>query len=181
MHRLSIALDGPSFKIPSDWVRQCMNVEDVRWMEDVSGLTLIDRIQTNPAVAEAADPLCKLQDMLTAIGQNTVDIVKQKVGLVDCNFTRSDDITSLLNVLFMATYFETLATLTPAVHESVSSEYVSSESASSEPASSDSGLQHEYEEPDNLHSDAYQAEQENNELLLAYPTCIPWTDIDKAA
>jgi hypothetical protein len=164
MYRLSLALQDTGFKMPLEWVSRSVDMDDISWMENVSGLQLMDVDEFASEVTDnAEDPLQSLQQMLTTVDEATIEKLKQQIELIDCNFTRSDDLPSLLNVLFLSAYFETAAEMTTPVADTTASDALRP-CESVEPGAGTTP-------PSQL----------IDEIHLSYPAWTPWTNVDKAA
>jgi len=100
---LSQNFKGDSFKIPKDWVWANMRMDDIAWMENVSGIQLAppDSISQNSAGSSDV-----LEEVLGNVESSTLCKLQNIVSEIDSSVGCDTDVTNLLGFLFASFYFK---------------------------------------------------------------------------
>lgn len=104
-HFLKENFKGDSFKIPKDWVWSHVDMDDILWMEKVSGIQLAPTDIDIVSPAEST-PLEELEQVIGRIDQPTVHKLQKIVSDIDVSVGGDTNVTSLLNFLFSYFYFK---------------------------------------------------------------------------
>jgi hypothetical protein len=102
---LSQHFTGDSFKIPKDWVWAHMRMNDISWMEQVSGIQLAPS-HLNPEDASESKALDVLEETMAHIDVTTLHKLQELVSKLDESVSCDTDVTNLLNFLFASFYFK---------------------------------------------------------------------------
>jgi hypothetical protein len=104
-HFLSENFKGDSFRIPKDWVLAHVDMNDISWMEKVSGIQLVPTGLVNPDLVES-DSLDELEEIMGHIDEPTLRKLQKFVSDIDVSVGSDTNMTNLLNFLFTSFYFK---------------------------------------------------------------------------
>jgi len=104
-YRLRMEFKGEKFKIPDEWIWAGSDMEDLAWMEKVSGIALVPEDVARQAI-ERVDISPKLEEMLGCIEKDTLTHLQEYTSRIDDQISQDTNATNLLNFVFAATYFE---------------------------------------------------------------------------
>ena len=99
--RLNAMFTGPGLKLPAAAVLGDLDVDDVRWMEEVSGFELLPAEARSESV-EKVD----VERMLGDIEPAAVEALREEVGRIDAQCTEDMNVVGLLDFLFFSIYFQ---------------------------------------------------------------------------
>ena len=105
IYNLSQHFKGDSFKIPEDWIWAHIPMNDISWMEQVSGIQLSPK----PLISEDASEskaLDLLEETIAHIDLTTLHKLQELVSALDEPVSCDTNVTNLLNFLFASFYFK---------------------------------------------------------------------------
>ena len=98
--RLNAMFTGPGLKLPVAAVMDDLDVDDVHWMEQVSGFELLPADARRESV-EKVD----VEQMLGAIEPEAVETLREEARRIDAQCVKGMNVVGLLNFLFFSIYF----------------------------------------------------------------------------
>jgi len=108
-HFLNQNFKGDNYKIPKEWVWACMDMDDISWMEKVSGIQL-STSELGARNIDAADSLNELEETMGKISRPTLRKLQALVSDIDASVGRDSSVTNLINFLFASFYFKEIYT-----------------------------------------------------------------------
>lgn len=97
---------GEKFSMPNEMVRAFSDMDDVLWMEGVSGMELLPKGDPGSETESLEDVSQRLEEMIGRIDQDTQKKLQECVAAMDKNIAKSRDVTGLLNFIYCSIYFE---------------------------------------------------------------------------
>lgn len=104
-HYLNQNFNGDSYKVPSELVWTYADMNDIRWMEETSGIQLSPTGMDNKVSAKTDSPEA-LEHAMEDIDKSTLRTLQGIVSDIDTAVGKETNVAKLLNFLFASFYFK---------------------------------------------------------------------------